>query len=179
MDTPEYDPDSEQSQFDHSFEEAFEDALAEAWKDPDFTDLTDVSIPLDIAIDIHAEILNDYLDHMENRRALTLDEQVFASAYKQAIMCYRILWFFNFAIEIEYFEKAQALRELKREAERLLVDQGLPSTLEEWGDPSGNRYRIEFDKKMLEATLKVDLHSFARRFSDLCGGYMEEEDEDE
>ena len=159
------------------FDQLLEDALSEAWKDPDFTDLTDVSIPFDIAIDIHAEILNNYLDHMEDRRALTLDEQVFASAYKQAIMCYRILWFFNFAIEIEYFEKAQALRELKREAERLLVDQGLPSTLEEWGDPSGNRYRIEFDKKMLEATLKVDLHSFARRFSDLCGGYMEVEDE--
>jgi CRISPR/Cas system-associated exonuclease Cas4 (RecB family) len=116
---------------------------------------------------------------MEDRRDLRLDEQVFASAYKQAIMCYRILWFFNFAIEIEYFEKAQALRELKREAERLLVDQGLPSTLEEWGDPSGNQYRIEFDKKLLEATLKVDLHSFARRFSDLCSGYMEEKDEDE
>src|SRR5260370_27037331 len=49
---------------------------------------------------------------------------------------------------------------------------GLPSTLEEWGDPSGNRYRIELDKKLLEATLKVDLRSFARRFSDLCGGYM-------
>jgi hypothetical protein len=173
MDTPEYDPDSAQSQF----EEAFEDALAEAWKDPDFKDRTDVSIPLDIAIDIHAEILNNYLEHMEDRRDLTLDEQVFASAYKQAIMCYRILWFFNFAIEIEYFEKAQALRELKREAERLLVDQGLPSTLEGWGDPSGNRYRIEFDKKLLEATLKVDLQSFAHRFSDLCGGYMEEEDE--
>jgi hypothetical protein len=175
MDTPEYDPDSAQSQFDHSFE----DALAEAWKDPDFTDLTDVSIPLDIAIDIHAEILNNYLDHMEDRRDLTLDEQVFASDYKQAIMCYRILWFFNFAIEIEYFEKAQALRDLKGEAERLLVDHGLPSTLEEWSDPSGNRYRIKFDKKMIEATLKVDLMSFARRFSNLCGGYMEEEDEDD
>jgi len=44
-------------------------------------------------------VLSNYLDHMEDRRDLTLDEQVFASGYKHAIMCYRILWFFNFAIE--------------------------------------------------------------------------------
>jgi hypothetical protein len=28
-------------------------------------------------------VLNNYLDHMEDRRDLTSDEQVFASAYKQ------------------------------------------------------------------------------------------------
>lgn len=156
-----------------TFEQLLEEALSEAWKSRDFADLSDVTVPPDVAIGVHEKIQETCFNHMMDRRDLTEGEQALVRAYGQAIFCYRILWTFQFAIEMEVIEKAQKLKRLNAKAKRLLVAQGLPSTLEEWGDPSGNHYWIEIDAKALNASLKTDLESLAREFESLAREFRE------
>jgi hypothetical protein len=165
------------------FDRLLDDAIVNAFKiDPD-------SDPDEIALELHANMMQARFDQLHARGQVTETEKLEIEAFRQAFFCYSILCAsntlekaFKFAKAtlkyceldhgsertianqaVEFFNDLCSLDDLKREAARLLVDLGLPSTMEEFSDSDGNRRRIEIDLNVAKVASKAVFDSLFER----------------
>jgi hypothetical protein len=173
MDTPD---------FDRLLEERIADAFNSEEPENDPYDIGG------IALHLHAEVLESRSKQLRWLDPTTQIEELELAAFRQAYFCYSILnqsAFYEgvFCLmrctlkhgELEPFEmqniarfSAESLNQLlidfQREAQRMLVGLGLPSTWDAFTEYGGNRYRIHIDLARVEPVPDDLFESYVTRF---------------